>query len=86
MMCVEGSIARALQPKPFRPVPGEIYRLRSGGEYRCMGFDGNEPILTNMESGWTMTVHGLKRYPSGLIEWDYSTGGHWEPEVYTWMP
>ncbi len=75
-----------MEPVPFRPDPGAVYTLRSGGEYRCIGFQDGDPVLTNTESFWTMTVHGLKRYPSGLIEWDYSTGGHWEPEVYTWMP
>ena len=76
-----------LSPQPFTPVQGETYRHRTGGEYRCTGFDRyGEPILMNTESYWTMTVHGLVRYPSGLIAWDYSTGGHWEPEIYTWMP
>lgn len=80
------AVVKILGAVPFTPAAGETYRLRTGGTYKCIGFDGNEPILTNTESGWTMAVHGLKRYPSGLIEWDYSTGGHWEPEVYTWMP
>lgn len=85
-MCVESSFAHVLAPQPFTPVAGEVYRLRSGGEYRCMGFQDGEPILMNTKTCWTMTVHGLVRYPSGLIAWDYSTGGHWEPEVYTWQP
>lgn len=81
MSCTHG-----LEPQAFTPVSGETYRLRSGGEYRCMGFQDGDPVLMNTESCWVMTVHGLKRYPSGLIEWDYSTDGHWQPEVYTWMP
>lgn len=80
------SAVTELSPQPFTPVAGEVYRLRTGGEYRCMGFQDGEPILMNTKTCWTMTVHGLVRYPSGLIAWDYSTGGHWKPEVYTWQP
>lgn len=73
-------------PQPFTPVQGTVYRHRNGTQYRCVRFAEGVPVLTSTESGWTMQVHGLAQYPSGLIEWDYSTDGHWEPEVYTWVP
>lgn len=86
-MCVQSGIFNALKPQPVRLVAGETYRLRSGGEYRCVGFDGDEPVLCNTVTLWTFTAHDVVRYPSGLIEWSHSTGGHFaDPEVYTWLP
>lgn len=66
-----------MERQKFTPVPGQIYRLRPGGEYRCLQ-DLNEPyhaVLQNTASGWTLRAHGCGVYPDGTIDWDYSTGG-----------
>lgn len=57
---------------------GQIYKNRGGGSFRCLSVTGtHDPILTNVESGWTFTAHTITMYRDGTIEWDYSTGGCW---------
>lgn len=65
--------------KAFSPAPGMIYNNRGGGSYRCMktNYDGT-PVFQNIASGWTLSAHGCGVYPDGSIDWDFSTGGHFE--------
>ena len=40
--------------------------------------------MINEKSGWTITVHNVRMYDDGSIEWDYSTGGHFLPVNAAW--
>lgn len=60
---------------------GKVYRNRGGGEFRCvtpqhLPYDRGEERLENVKTGWTFRAHGVTKYPDGIIEWDYSTGGY----------
>ena len=70
---------------------GMIYQLNSKqweAYYRIIkkvsdGKDGfiNCYYVQNIKSGWTMYAHGLHIYPGKFvdkIDWEYSTGGHFE--------
>ena len=58
---------------------GHVYPNRGGGSFRCLSVTGTpDPILKNVSSGWTFTAHTITMYQDGTIEWDYSTGGHWD--------
>lgn len=69
--------------KKFTPIPGNIYRNRGGGEYRCLESRMDisyQAVMQNTASGWTLQAHGCGIYPDGTIDWDYSTKGHFEKE------
>ena len=75
---------RRKNPKPFTPVKGEVYTNANGAKYLCEA-DGHQDEdgwsiawMTNIKSGWSMTTKGIVMYDNGEIEWDYSTGGHFE--------
>lgn len=60
-----------------------IYRNRNGKDYICitpsyLPCKEGEEKMRNMETGWTFRAHGIILYDDGTIEWDYSTGGHFE--------
>lgn len=64
--------------KRITPERGKIYRNKGGGKFLCIrGFDGNA-VMQNIASGWTFKANGVIQYEDGTIEWDYSTGGHFE--------
>ena len=67
-------------PVRIRPTVGEVYENIAGGFYRCTGVcePGLESWMQNTATGWTLLAHGIIRFQNGLIEWDYSTGGHFE--------
>ncbi len=68
--------------RPFRPIAGETYVNHGGGTFRCLKSFGRgkkwSAIMQNIESGWTFVAKDILRYPDGLIEWAYSTQGHYE--------
>lgn len=60
------------------PEQGMVYKNKGGGEFLCIkGFAGNA-VMQNVASGWTFNANGIILYEDGSIEWDYSTGGHFE--------
>lgn len=64
--------------KIITPEREKIYKNRGGGEFRCIrGLDGNA-VMQNIASGWTFKANRIFQYEDGTIEWDYSTGGHFE--------
>ena len=72
--------AKRLNPRRFIPSIDRIYENAGGGIYRCslpLG-DSCDAWMQNTASGWTCLAHGIVRYEDGTIEWDYSTGGHFE--------
>ena len=73
------------------PVAGQIYRSRSGGEYRCTGntlymsdeqqrralsLGDHVAYMERVKDSWSLSAHGVIQYADGTIEWNYSTGGH----------
>ena len=53
-----------------------IYKNRHGGKYRCLSTtETTNPILKNIDSGWTFVAEVITMYEDGTIEWDYSHGG-----------
>lgn len=68
-------------------IPGLTYELTSGGTYRCMrpSFSTGyyEANLRRESDGWTLVAYGTRTGENGKICWDYSKGGHWEPEEGT---
>lgn len=59
-------------------LPGQIYTNQNGYRYLCKQLkpDGSA-IMMRISDGWTLIAHGVQMYPTGLIEWNYSTEGHW---------
>lgn len=71
--------------RPFNPKQGQIYALPYGGRFKCLGVGDcyrHNALMQNVISGWTIEAHGIKLHEdgkhAGCIEWDYSTGGHFE--------
>ncbi len=66
----------------YIPLPGYIYRNKSGGTFKCLRVCGfikiYDAIMQNTVSGWTFTAHGCGIYSDGTIDWDYSTNGRFE--------
>lgn len=65
---------------PFVPKHGEVYKNHGGGTFRCLDLEPTceTSWFQNIYSGWTFMAHGLRKYPDGTIEWDYSTGGFFD--------
>ena len=64
---------------PAALTEGKTYRNNGGGWYRCIKvIDSENALLANNASGWTFEAHGTAMYEDGTIDWDYSTGGHFE--------
>lgn len=63
----------------FTPEAGATYTNAGGGSFRCLqsGQIG-EAVMQNVASLWTLNAHGCGVYEDGTIDWDYSTGGHFE--------
>lgn len=67
-----------MKGKRITPERGKIYKNKGGGEFLCIrGYDG-DAIMQNIASRWTFVAHGIIQYDDDSIEWDYSTGGHFE--------
>ena len=63
----------------FNPAVGDEYINEGNGIiYRCIECldEPGTAILQSTESGWTFKAHGLGMYSDGMIDWDFSTGGH----------
>ena len=71
---------RRENPQRFTPDVGKIYENAGGGRYICLNIlnTGDGAWMQNVASGWTCRGIGIVRYEDGTIEWDYSTGGHFE--------
>lgn len=71
---------RRENPRRFNPSAGFVYENAGGGRYLCQYAleTGCTAWMQNTASGWTCLAHGIVRYEDGTIEWDYSTGGHFE--------
>ena len=39
-------------------------------------------VLQNLFTGWTFIAHGIILYHDGKVEWDFSTEGRFEEEVW----
>ena len=66
--------------KKFTPEPGRTYTNAGGGTFLCLE-TRSEPglaVMRNVKSFWTLLAHGCGVYEDGTIDWDYSTGGHFE--------
>lgn len=67
--------------RSFVPKVGEVYRNTSGTLYECMEVEVQTwppkctAVFRSVKGGWECTAHGIGIYPSGLIDWDRSTGG-----------
>ena len=68
------------QSSPFCPEEGMTYRNAGGGTYRCTRAYGTKALMVNTKSGWSFCAHGCRIYFDGSIEWDYSTGGAFDPD------
>lgn len=64
--------------KRITPEQGKIYRNKGGGEFFCIRSRDNNAVMQNTASGWIFKANGVIQYKDGSIEWDYSTGGHFE--------
>lgn len=65
----------------FRPEVGGVYENEGGGTFRCTALFHwlyNAAVMQNVKSGWTFRANGIGIYEDGRIDWDYSTGGHFE--------
>lgn len=67
-----------MNEKRITPVQGKVYKNKGGGEFLCIQSLEENAIMKNTASGWTFKAHGIIQYDDGTIEWDYSTGGHYE--------
>ena len=72
--------AKRQNPRRFIPTNGRIYENAGGGRYLCDYAQKNDCTawMKNVASGWTCLAHNIVIYENGTIEWDYSTGGHFE--------
>lgn len=67
------------QRTKFTPQPGATYENEGGGSFRCLrSGPAGEAVMQNVKSLWTLNAHGCGVYEDGRIDWDYSTGGHFE--------
>jgi len=68
----------------FTPEVGQIYRNQGGGTFRCLEVAGSlgeyKAFMQNVKSLWTFLASGCGMYEDGTIDWDYSTGGHFDFE------
>ncbi len=66
--------------KPFTPQPGTGYKNQGGGIFDCIDTTEQSDvfIMRNRVSGWTFNAHGVGIYEDNSIDWNYSTGGHFE--------
>ena len=72
--------------KRITPEPGKVYTLKSNNSiitsmFRCVSSQAGTAVFRNVASGWTFTAHGVAQYSDGEIDWDFSTGGHWEESI-----
>ena len=69
----------------FNPTPDTIYTNKGGGSYICLEAEGHFRAKFQRvdKYKWTFTAHGCQMYDDGTIEWDGSTGGHYEESYRT---
>lgn len=72
--------------KRITPEPGKVYTLKTSHSiitsmFRCVSSQDGIAVMQNLASGWTFTAHGVGQYNDGEIDWDFSTGGHWEESI-----
>ena len=65
-------------PDLITPVVGQVYHNRGGSDYRCTEvLEGDRAVMVRLSDNWTLVALSVRQYPSGDIEWDCSSGGHW---------
>lgn len=67
-----------MNSKKITPERGKIYKNKGGGEFLCIQGDNGSAVMQNIVSGWTFKANNVVQYEDGSVEWDYSTGGHFE--------
>lgn len=60
------------------PEQGKVYKNKGGGEFFCIRGYAGDAVMRNIASGWSFKANGVIQYGDGSIEWDYSTGGHFD--------
>ena len=65
-----------MQGKRITPERGKIYKNKGGGKFFCIRGYRNNAVMQNVASKWTFKANGVIQYEDGTIEWDYSTGVH----------
>lgn len=84
MPCLHCPLAKFLdEGKRIIPQEGVVYENRNGRRYLCVSSptekDTDEgATMQRVSDGWTLKAHNVYLYPDGTVEWDFSTGGHWE--------
>lgn len=69
---------RHKKPKYIIPEHKACYRDRHGSIYECVAhLCGYDVILERVPDHYRFVAHGIQQHKDGTIEWDYSTGGHW---------
>lgn len=77
----DGNIDRLWEKSGTTVIAGQTYTNHNGSDYLCKSIqDSNSAVLERVKDKWTLVAHGIEKYEDGTIEWDYSTGGHWERE------
>lgn len=82
--CMHCPLAKYLdEAKRIIPQEGAVYENRNGWRYLCVASPTEKDTddaatLQRVSDGWTLKAHNVYQYPDGTIEWDFSTGGHWE--------
>lgn len=67
------------RPQLIQPEIGKTYDNHGGGQYRCLRSSRNGATFINTKSSWKFQAWGIRQYKDGTIEWDYSTGGVFDP-------
>ncbi len=74
-----GAQVNFLERTKFMPEQGKRYTNAGGGTFLCLRSEPNgEAVMQNVKSLWTFEAHGCGIYEDGTMDWDYSTGGHFE--------
>lgn len=60
----------------FKPTEKEFYKNTNDTIYQCLKSCDDNTAIFKSSGGWICTAHGIGIYSNGLIDWDYSTNGH----------
>lgn len=68
-----------MERKKFTPIPGETYKNRGGGKYRCLRsgsiYGARSAVMQHVATRWTFVAVGCTLYQDGSIEWARSAYG-----------
>lgn len=72
---------RLFEKKGTEIIAGQTYTNHNRSDYLCKSIqDSSSAVMERVKDKWTLVAHGIEKYEDGTIEWDYSTGGHWEKD------